>query len=170
MKLNGDEPARNSKFIALKSVAKFANAPQVWESEEASHVEGSEEDSNDVEMDFIIKRFQYLAKKNKRFFGRSSGFRGSSSREKKDDQKGCFNCKKPDHFIADYTSRARGLGANNPSEARCSEAIKTSEVGSPEADPTLGAHLDEEYSKETQDGSSEASQSKKTFKYKSSHP
>ncbi|KAI5429114.1 hypothetical protein KIW84_033926 [Lathyrus oleraceus] len=30
------------------------------------------------------------------------GFRGSSSKEKKDDQKGCFNCKKPNHFIADY--------------------------------------------------------------------
>ncbi|KAI5398359.1 hypothetical protein KIW84_063955 [Lathyrus oleraceus] len=31
----------------------------------------------------------------------STGFRGSSSREKKDDQKGCFNCKKPGHFIAE---------------------------------------------------------------------
>ncbi|KAI5415471.1 hypothetical protein KIW84_040776 [Lathyrus oleraceus] len=29
------------------------------------------------------------------------GFRGSSSIEKKDDNKGCFNCKKSSHFIVD---------------------------------------------------------------------
>ncbi|CAI8586211.1 unnamed protein product [Vicia faba] len=42
-----------------------------------------------------------LAKRNKRFFGRSSGFRGSSSRDKGDDQKSCFNCKKSGHFTDD---------------------------------------------------------------------
>lgn len=44
---------------------------------------------------------QYLANKNKRFSGRSNDFRGSSSIEKKDVQKGCFNCKKHGHFIVD---------------------------------------------------------------------
>ncbi|KAI5420963.1 hypothetical protein KIW84_044710 [Lathyrus oleraceus] len=63
--------------MALKSVAKTAKAPQVWEFDEASHVEGSKDDSDDEEMTFIIKR------------------------EKNDDQKGCFNCKKPGHFITD---------------------------------------------------------------------
>jgi hypothetical protein len=29
---------------------------------------------------------------------------GSGYKDKKDDQKGCFNCKKPDHFIA-YCSK-----------------------------------------------------------------
>ena len=37
-----------------------------------------------------------LAKKNKKFFSRRSGYKGS----RKEDQKGCFNCKKPGHFIA----------------------------------------------------------------------
>lgn len=80
---------------------KTAKAPQVWESEEAFHVEGPEDDSDDEEMSFIIKRFQYLAKKNKRLSGRSSGFRGSSSIENEDGQKGCFNYKKRGHFIID---------------------------------------------------------------------
>ncbi|KAI5389784.1 hypothetical protein KIW84_075186 [Lathyrus oleraceus] len=39
--------------------------------------------------------------KKKKFSGRSSGFRGSSSRDNKDDQKGCFKCKKSDHFIVE---------------------------------------------------------------------
>lgn len=52
-------------------------------------------------MTFLIKRFHYLSKKNRRPSGRSSGFRGSSLRDKKGDQKGCFNCKKPGYFIAD---------------------------------------------------------------------
>lgn len=51
-------------------------------------------------MNFIIKRFQYLANKNMRFSGRRSDFRGISSKYNKDDQEGCFNCQKPDNFIA----------------------------------------------------------------------
>jgi len=42
-------------------------------------------------------RLQYLDRKNKKFFSRGSGYKGS----RKEDQKGCFNCKKPGHFIAD---------------------------------------------------------------------
>lgn len=42
-----------------------------------------------------------MSKKNKRFCRKSSGFRGSGSREKKDDHKGYFNCKKPGHFIVE---------------------------------------------------------------------
>lgn len=87
--------------MALKSSAKPVKAHKIWNSKEASQSEGSEEDSNDEEITFIIKRFQYLAKKNKRFSSRSSCFRGSSSRDKNDDQKGCFNCKKSGHFIVD---------------------------------------------------------------------
>ncbi|KAI5441642.1 hypothetical protein KIW84_010917 [Lathyrus oleraceus] len=70
-------------------------------SKESTHAGTSENDSDDEEMSFIVKRFMYLAKKNKRFYGRSNDFRGSSSRKKKDDHKGCFNCKKLDHFIVD---------------------------------------------------------------------
>jgi len=45
----------------------------------------------------LSNRLQYLAKKNKKFLSRRSGYKGS----RKEDQKGCFNCKKPGHFIAD---------------------------------------------------------------------
>jgi hypothetical protein len=50
-------------------------------------------------MVMLSKRLQYLAKKNKRFLSRNIGYRGSGSW--KEDQKGCFNCKKPGHFIVD---------------------------------------------------------------------
>jgi len=45
----------------------------------------------------LSNRLQYLAKKNKKFLSRRSGYQGS----RKEDQKGCFNCKKPGHFIVD---------------------------------------------------------------------
>jgi len=48
-------------------------------------------------MAMLSNRLQYLAKKNKKFLSRRSGYKGS----RKEDQKGCFNCKKPGHFIAD---------------------------------------------------------------------
>ncbi|KAI5397730.1 hypothetical protein KIW84_063520 [Lathyrus oleraceus] len=67
--------------------------------EENSHAEDFEGNSDDEEITFIIKRFQNLARKNKRFSSESSGFRGSGFREKKDDHKVFFNCKKPSHFI-----------------------------------------------------------------------
>ena len=77
MDLNGDKPAKRLKPLALKFVSKTAKAPQVWEYEETSHAEDSKDDTNDEEMAFIIKIFQHLVRKNKRFSGRSSGFRGS---------------------------------------------------------------------------------------------
>jgi hypothetical protein len=48
-------------------------------------------------MVMLSNRLQYLARKNKKFLGRGSGYKGS----RKEDQKGCFNCKKPEHFIVD---------------------------------------------------------------------
>jgi len=48
-------------------------------------------------MAMLSNRLQYLAKKNKKFLSRRSGYKGS----RKEDQKGCFNCKKPGHFIVD---------------------------------------------------------------------
>jgi len=45
----------------------------------------------------LSNRLQYLAKKNKKFLSRRNSYKGS----RKEDQKGCFNCKKPEHFIAD---------------------------------------------------------------------
>ena len=45
----------------------------------------------------LSNRLQYLAKKNKKFLSRRSGYKGS----KREYQKGCFNCKKAGYFIAD---------------------------------------------------------------------
>jgi len=46
----------------------------------------------------LSSRLQYLGKKNKKFLSR----RGSYKCSKKEDQKGCFNCKKPEHLIVDF--------------------------------------------------------------------
>lgn len=56
------------------------------------------------------------------------------------------------------------------SKARGSEVIKHSEVGGPKANRTSEAYPEEVSSEETHDGSQKATQSKKTFKFKSSHP
>ena len=45
----------------------------------------------------LSNRLQYLAKKKKKFLSRRNGYKGS----RKEDHKGCFNCKKPGHLIAD---------------------------------------------------------------------
>lgn len=47
MKLNGDEPAKKSNSLALKSAAKSVKASKVWNSEEAFELEGFGEDSDD---------------------------------------------------------------------------------------------------------------------------
>ncbi|XP_050877047.1 adenylyltransferase and sulfurtransferase MOCS3-like [Lathyrus oleraceus] len=63
MELNRDEPFRKSKHLALKFVSKPAKAPQVRDSEEASHVEGSEDDSDEYEMKTNTlpkKKLQYI--------------------------------------------------------------------------------------------------------------
>ena len=97
--LNEEEPVMKSKSIALKPKGKSSKALKANEFEDESPVGGYEEDSEAEEMIMLSKRLQYLAKKNKRFLNISSGYKGSSS--KKENQKGCFNCKKPGHFIVD---------------------------------------------------------------------
>lgn len=111
MELNGDEAFRNWNPLDLESISKVYKTPQVREYKEASHVEGFEDGSDDEEMVFIIKRFQYLAKKNKRFYRRSSGFIWSSSEENKDDCKGGFNCKKPNYFIVELQKDKSNKGS-----------------------------------------------------------
>jgi len=96
--LNEHVPAKKSKSIALPSKGKSSKALKVIESEEESPDGDSDEDP--VEMVAMLSnRLQYLAKKNKKFLSRISGYKSS----RKEDQKGCFNCKKPGHFIADWT-------------------------------------------------------------------
>jgi len=85
--LNEHEPAKKSKSIALPSKGKSSKALKVIE---------SDEDPAEM-MAMLSNRLQYLAKKNKKFLSKRSGYKGS----KKEDQKCCFNCKKPGHFIVD---------------------------------------------------------------------
>jgi len=45
----------------------------------------------------LSNKLKYLAKKNMKFLSKRGGYKSS----KKEDQKGCFNCKKLGHFIID---------------------------------------------------------------------
>ena len=94
--LNEHEHAKKSKYIALPSKGKSAKALKVIESEEESPHGVSNEDSAEM-MAMLSNRLQYQAKKNRKFLSRRSAYKGS----KKEDHKGCFNCKKPGYFIAD---------------------------------------------------------------------
>jgi len=94
--LNEHEPAKKSKSIALPSKGKSSKALKVIESEKESPDGDSDEDPAE-KMVMLSNRLQYLAKKNKKFLSRRSGYK----RSRKEDQKDCFNCKKPGHFIAD---------------------------------------------------------------------
>jgi len=95
--LNEHEPIKKPKSIALKSRGKSSKALKALESEEESTSEDIDEDPEIVQkMAMLSNRLQYLAKKNKRFL--SKGISHKSSRK---EEKGCFNCKKTGHFIAE---------------------------------------------------------------------
>jgi len=89
--LNEHESIKKPKSIALKSRGKSTKALNALESED------SDEDPEIVQkMAMLSIRLQYLAKKNKRFLSR-----GSSHKSSRKEEKGCFNCKKTRHFIAE---------------------------------------------------------------------
>jgi len=94
--LNEHESAKKPKSITLASKGMSSKALKVIEFREEYHAGESDEDPVVVEkMVMLTNKLQYLARKNKKFLSRSSGYKGS----RKEDQKGCFNCKKPGHFI-----------------------------------------------------------------------
>jgi len=96
--LNEHEPVKKPKSIALKSRGKSTKALKALESEEESTSEDSGEDPAVVqEMAMLSNRLQYLAKKNKKFMSRGSSHKSS----RREEHKGCFNCKKTGHFISD---------------------------------------------------------------------
>lgn len=101
MELNGDEPVKKFKIVALNFVGRYDKSSQTKAYKEAIHDEASDEESDDDEISFIIKIFQHLTKKKNIFSGKSGQLKGSSSGSDKDDQKSCFNCQKPDHYIVD---------------------------------------------------------------------
>jgi len=96
MSLNEHEPSKKSKSIALSSKGKSSKALKVIESKEESADEDSDEDPTE-KMTMLSNKLEYLAKKNRKFLSRRSGYKSS----KKEDQKGCFNRKKFGHFIVD---------------------------------------------------------------------
>jgi len=96
--MNEHEPIKKPKSIALKSRGKSTEALKALESEEESTSEDSDEDPEIVkEMAMLSNRLQYLAKKNKKFTSKGSSQKSS----RREEQKGCFNCKKTGHFIAE---------------------------------------------------------------------
>ena len=96
--LDEHDSTKKTKSIALVSKGKSSKALKAIESKEESVDGGSNEDPTVVEkMAILSNKLRYLARKNKKFLSRSSGSKGS----RKEDQKGCFDCKKPGHFIAD---------------------------------------------------------------------
>ena len=94
--LNEHEPAKKVKSIALPSRAKSSNALKVVESEDESPDGDSDEDPTE-KMVMLSNKLEYLARKNRKFLSKKGGYKSS----KKEDQKGCFNCKKTGHFIAE---------------------------------------------------------------------
>ena len=71
-----------------------------WTKNLGRYKKSSDRDSDEYpaeKMAMLSNRLQYLAKKNKKFLSRRNGYQGS----RKEDQKGCFHCKKPGHFITD---------------------------------------------------------------------
>jgi len=94
--LNEHEPAKKSKSIALPSKGKSPKALKVIESEDESPDGDSDEDPTE-KMAMLSNKLEYLARKNRKFLSK----RGVYISFKKEDHKGCFNCKKPGHFIDD---------------------------------------------------------------------
>jgi len=94
--LNEHEPAKKVKSISLPSKGKSSKAFKVIESEDESPDGDSDEDPIE-KMAMLSNKLEYLAKKNRKFLSKRGGYKSF----KKEDQKGCFNCKKPGYFIAE---------------------------------------------------------------------
>jgi hypothetical protein len=97
LSLNEHESIKKSKSIALASKGKSSKALKVVEYEE-EEPSGSDSEEDAAEMAMLSNRLQYLPKKNRKFLTRG----GNSRSSRKEDQKGCFNCKKPRYFITDF--------------------------------------------------------------------
>jgi len=95
---NEHESAKKLNPIALKSKGKHSQCLKANVSEEEFPAGDSDEDPAVVEkMVMLSNKLQYLARENKKFLSRGSGYKGS----KKEDKKGCFNYKNHGHFIVD---------------------------------------------------------------------
>jgi len=107
IELEGDEPIGHSKCVALTYKEKIAKSFQTTKLEEKDPDDESVDDANFKEIAYLTKRFKYLTKK-KRFPNRSSDSKTSSFKDRKDNQKGCFNCGKTGRFIVDCFEAHKG--------------------------------------------------------------
>jgi len=94
--LNEHEPAKKNKSIAMPSKGKSSKVLKVIESEDKSPDGDSDEDPTE-KMVMLSNKLEYLARKNRKFLSKRGGYKSS----KKEDQKGCFNCRKPGQCIVD---------------------------------------------------------------------
>jgi len=104
--LNEHELAKKVKSIALPSRGKSSKALKVVQSEDESPDGDSDEDPTE-KMAMLSNKLEYLARKNMKFLSKKGGYKSS----KKEDQKGCFNCKKTGHFIAECPDLQKDVSA-----------------------------------------------------------
>ena len=149
--LNEHGSAKRTKSIALPFKGKSSKALKVIKSEDESPDGDSDEDPAVVEkMVMLSNKLQYLAKKNKKFFNRRSGYKGS----KKEDRKICFNCKKLGHFIADCLD----LQKEKSKEKSKKPTFKSSKFGKQIKQSLLATQedLDSEYGSDKEEAEDEA--------------
>ncbi|MCI45230.1 serine/threonine protein kinase SRPK1, partial [Trifolium medium] len=91
---------KKPKSVALQSTKTSSKALKAMlvEIEEEFSVDGHEEELEYEEEE--TRKFQQWAKMNRKNF-KSNGSRNSGYKDKKEDQKNCFYCKTPEHFIVD---------------------------------------------------------------------
>ena len=77
LSLNEHESAKKSKSLALPSKGKSSKAPKVIEFEEEESPDGDSDEDPAEMMAMPSNRLQYLAKKNKKFLSKRSGYKGS---------------------------------------------------------------------------------------------
>ena len=61
----------------------------------------------------LSNKLEYLTKKNKKFLSNKGDYKSC----KKEDQKGCFNCKKPGHFIVDWPDLQNEKSKDKPKKS-----------------------------------------------------
>jgi len=110
--LNDHEPAKKVKSIALSSRGKSSKALKVVDSEDESPDGDSDEDPT-KKMAMLSNKLEYLARKNRKFLSKKGGYKIS----KKEDQKGCFNCKKTGHFIVECPDLQKEKSKENSKKA-----------------------------------------------------
>jgi len=77
LSLNEHESAKKSKSLALPSKGKSSKALKVIEFEEEESPDGDSDEDPAEMMAMPSNRLQYLAKKNKKFLSKRSGYKGS---------------------------------------------------------------------------------------------